>query len=182
MACQEALWSRAVAADATTPDEANSSAAAPSEARREEFVQEFTAEAPVRLQSQQATLDALSGERSRQYKVMCEGLRVASKEDSKQGALMHVAVEGAQARLIVLGSDPNHTQAAMDFIARVDPPSEGVPMRQVSADSCQAYRLTQQWSLTQQPWIMDRSAQCMVLCDTVIALLSVPCYRIEAIM
>ncbi|KAL0027199.1 hypothetical protein WJX77_002651 [Trebouxia sp. C0004] len=131
MACQEALWSRAVAADAPTPDEANSSAAAPSEARREQFVQEFTADAPARLQSQQATLDALSVERSRQYKVMCDGLRVASKEDSKQGALMHVAVEGAQARLIVLGSDPNFTQAAMDFIARVDPPSEGVPMRQV---------------------------------------------------
>ncbi|KAL0030048.1 hypothetical protein WJX79_003167 [Trebouxia sp. C0005] len=131
MACQEALWSRAVAADAPTPDEANSSAAAPSEAKREEFVQEFSADAPVRLQSQQATLDALSAERSRQYKVMCDGLRVARQEDSKQGALMHVAVEGAQARLIVLGSDPNSTQAAMDFIARVDPPSEGVPMRQV---------------------------------------------------
>ncbi|KAL0047867.1 hypothetical protein WJX82_001975 [Trebouxia sp. C0006] len=131
MACQEALWSRAVAADAPTPDEANSSAAVPSEARREEFVQEFTADAPVRLQSQQATLDALSVERSKQYKGMCEGLRAASKEDSKQGALMHVAVEGAQARLVVLGSDANSTQAAMDFIARVDPPSEGVPTRQV---------------------------------------------------
>lgn len=151
MACQEALWSRAVAADAPTPDEANSSAAVPSEARREEFVQEFTADAPVRLQSQQATLDALSVERSKQYKGMCEGLRAASKEDSKQGALMHVAVEGAQARLVVLGSDANSTQAAMDFIARVDPPSEGVPMRQVTADSCQAYRLSQQCSLTQQP-------------------------------
>jgi len=144
MASQEALWSRAVAADAPTPDEANSSAAAPSEASREKFVQEFSADAPARLQSQQATLDALSVERSRQYKVMCDGLRVASKEDSKQGALMHVAVEGAQARLIVLGSDPNSTQAAMDFIARVDPPSEGLPMRQVSAYRCQAYSLSQQ--------------------------------------
>lgn len=107
-------------------------------------MQEFSADAPVRLQSQQATLDALSAERSRQYKVMCDGLRVARQEDSKQGALMHVAVEGAQARLIVLGSDPNSTQAAMDFIARVDPPSEGVPMRQVSTLSCQAYTLGQQ--------------------------------------
>ena len=48
---------------------------------------------------------------------------------------MHVAVEGAQARLVVLPTDPTSTQAAMEFMARVDPPSEGVPMRQASTTS-----------------------------------------------
>lgn len=59
-------------------------------------------------------------------------LTVTRKEDNKLGALMHVAVEGAQARLVVLPTDPTSTQAAMEFMARVDPPSEGVPMRQAS--------------------------------------------------
>ena len=45
---------------------------------------------------------------------------------------MHVAVAGAQARLIVLPSDSEATQAAIDFINRVDPPSQGVPLRQAS--------------------------------------------------
>lgn len=58
-------------------------------------------------------------------------LRLKGKDDSKQGALMHVAVDGAQARVILLPSDPASTQAAVDFIAQVDPPSQGVPMRQV---------------------------------------------------
>lgn len=48
---------------------------------------------------------------------------------------MHVAVEAAQARLVVLPTDPTSTQAAMEFMARVDPPSEGVPMRQASTIS-----------------------------------------------
>ena len=45
---------------------------------------------------------------------------------------MHVAVTGAQARLIVLTTDGVSTKAAVDFISQVDPPSQGVPMRQVS--------------------------------------------------
>ena len=93
---------------------------------------------------------------------------------------MHVAVEGAQARLIVLGSDPTSTQAAMDFIARVDPPSEGLSMRQVSADLCQAFSLSHQWSLTQQPQPTDRSA--CILCDRIIALVSVPWSGLAAIV
>lgn len=58
-------------------------------------------------------------------------LRQQSKDDSKQGALMHVTVEGAQARLMVLPSDAATTQTALDFIAQMDPPSQGVPIRQV---------------------------------------------------
>ena len=44
---------------------------------------------------------------------------------------MRVAVAGAQARLIVLPTDAISTQAAVDFISHMDPPSQGVPMRQV---------------------------------------------------
>ena len=62
---------------------------------------------------------------------VCLQLKQQSKEDTKQGALMHVTVESAQARLIVLPSDKAITQSALDFIAHVDPPSQGVPMRQV---------------------------------------------------
>ena len=58
-------------------------------------------------------------------------LKQRSKDDTKQGALMHVTVEGAQARLMVLPSDEVTTQSALDFITQVDPPSQGVPMRQV---------------------------------------------------
>lgn len=62
---------------------------------------------------------------------MCLQLKEQSKEDTKQGALMHVTVESAQARLIVLPTDEATTQSALDFITHVDPPSQGVPMRQV---------------------------------------------------
>lgn len=58
-------------------------------------------------------------------------LRQQGKDDTKQGALMHVTVEGAQARLIALPTDEATTQSALDFITQVDPPSKGVPMRQV---------------------------------------------------
>ena len=68
---------------------------------------------------------------------VCLQLKQQSKEDTKQGALMHVTVESAQARLIVLPSDEATTQSALDFIAQVDPPSQGVPMRQVRALSKQ---------------------------------------------
>ena len=70
MACQEAMWSRAVAADSPTAEDAATAAA--SQANKEEFVQEFSTEGPQRLQSQQAALDALAGERARQYKATCE--------------------------------------------------------------------------------------------------------------
>ena len=73
MACQDAMWSRAVAADAPAPEEASSGTSATQpEPGKEQFVQEFSAEGPVRVQSQQAALHALSEERARQYKVMCE--------------------------------------------------------------------------------------------------------------
>lgn len=62
---------------------------------------------------------------------VCLQLKQQSKEDTKQGALMHVTVENAQARLIVLPTDEAPTQSALDFITQVDPPSQGVPMRQV---------------------------------------------------
>ena len=68
-------------------------------------------------------------------------LKLERKDDSRQGALMHVSVAGAQARLIVLPTDPASTQAAMDFMARVDPPSQGVPMRQASPVTVNAYFL-----------------------------------------
>ena len=58
-------------------------------------------------------------------------LKQQGKDDSKQGALMHVVVEGAQARLMVLPADEATTQSALKFITQVDPPSQGVPMRQV---------------------------------------------------
>lgn len=58
-------------------------------------------------------------------------LKQRGKDDSKQGALMHVTVEGAQARLMVLPADEATTQSALEFITQVDPPSQGVPMRQV---------------------------------------------------
>ena len=58
-------------------------------------------------------------------------LKQPGKDDSKQGALMHVTVEGAQARLIILPADEATTQSALEFITQVDPPSQGVPMRQV---------------------------------------------------
>lgn len=72
LACQEAMWSRAVAADSPTPEDPPTESAAPSEAGKEEYVQEFSTEGPVRLRSQQAALDALAGERARQYRVACE--------------------------------------------------------------------------------------------------------------
>ena len=69
LACQDAMWSRAVAADSPTPDdEAAQPQGGPSQ---EHFVQEFSAESPARLQSQQATLDALAAERAHQYKILC---------------------------------------------------------------------------------------------------------------
>ena len=58
-------------------------------------------------------------------------LKQQAKDDTKQGALMHVTVEGAQARLMVLPANEATTQSALEFITRVDPPSQGVPMRQV---------------------------------------------------
>ena len=227
LACQDALWTRAVAADSPTPEEAASHNAQTQGMGQEHFVQEFSSESPARLQSQQDALDALSAERARQYKLLCDQvgaqqlshlgscltlpscavmavateyasvsrlyamlfglvsclygllashtsdevlvkaslptqllacvwffwlllslfvmthvpcrivpfaavqLKQQSKDDSKQGALMHVTVKGAQARLIVLPTDETTTQGALDFIARVDPPSQGVPMRQV---------------------------------------------------
>ena len=58
-------------------------------------------------------------------------LKQRGKDDTKQGALMHVTVDGAQARLVVLPADEATTQSALEFIAQVDPPSQGVTMRQV---------------------------------------------------
>lgn len=66
------MWSRAVAADSPTPEDPPSESTAPSGAGKEEYVQEFSTEGPVRLRSQQAALDALAGERARQYKATCE--------------------------------------------------------------------------------------------------------------
>ena len=69
MACQDAMWARAVEADAPTAEDSANDAAAPA---REQFVQEFSTEGPARLQSQQSALDALAAERARQYRVTCE--------------------------------------------------------------------------------------------------------------
>ena len=72
LACQDAMWSRAVAADSPTPDDAPPQAAQlQGGSSQEQFVQEFSAESPARLQSQQATLDALAAERAHQYIMMC---------------------------------------------------------------------------------------------------------------
>ena len=72
LACQDAMWSRAVAADSPTPDDAPLPAAQPQRGSgQEQFVQEFSAESPARLQSQHATLDALAAERAHQYKTLC---------------------------------------------------------------------------------------------------------------
>lgn len=71
LACQDAMWSRAVAADSPTPDDAPPQGAQPQGSGQEQFVQEFSAESPARLQSQQATLDALAAERAHQYQILC---------------------------------------------------------------------------------------------------------------
>ena len=72
------MWSRAVAADSPTPDDAPPQATQPpGGSSQEQFVQEFSAESPARLQSQQATLDALAAERALQYMVLCN--QVASE-------------------------------------------------------------------------------------------------------
>ena len=60
LACQDAMWSRAVAADSPNPDDAASESSQTQAPGQEQFVQEFSAEGPARLQSQQAALDALS--------------------------------------------------------------------------------------------------------------------------
>ena len=52
LACQDAMWSRAVAADSPDPDAAPSQAAQPQGSGQEQFVQEFSAESPARVQSQ----------------------------------------------------------------------------------------------------------------------------------
>ena len=51
---------------------------------------------------------------------------------SSQGALMHVAAGTTMARIVLLPSDAASAASAMQFMAEVDPPSQGVPMRQVS--------------------------------------------------
>ena len=79
LACQDAMWSRAVAADSPTPDDdATPQAAQPDGgSSQEQFVQEFSAESPARLQSQQATLDALAAERAHQYMMLCNQVSFA---------------------------------------------------------------------------------------------------------
>lgn len=57
-----------------------------------------------------------------------------SQTDSSQGALMHVAVQTVMARIVLLPTDAASTAVAMQFMAKVDPPSQGVPMRQVSCN------------------------------------------------
>lgn len=71
LACQDAMWSRAVAADSPDPDDAPPQAAQPQGSGQEQFVQEFSAESPARVQSQQAALDALAAERAHRYKTLC---------------------------------------------------------------------------------------------------------------
>ena len=48
------------------------------------------------------------------------------------GAAMRAAVDSLQAVLIVRGSAPVDEAAALGHIAAVDPPSAGVPMRQLT--------------------------------------------------
>ena len=45
---------------------------------------------------------------------------------------MHVAAGTTMARVVLLPTDAASAASAMQFMAEVDPPSQGVPMRQVS--------------------------------------------------
>lgn len=72
MACQDALWSRVVAADAPAADDTVPGEPANQDSGREHFVQEFTLEDRTKLQSDQTTLNALAVERGRQYFAVCE--------------------------------------------------------------------------------------------------------------
>lgn len=64
-------------------------------------------------------------------------LQMESQTDSSQGALMHVAAGDVMACIVLLPTDAASMEAAMQFMAEVDPPSQGVPMRQVSLSACQ---------------------------------------------
>lgn len=77
MACQDAMWSRAVAADSPDPDDPLPQGAQPQGSRQEQFVQEFSSESPARVQSQQAALNALAAERAHQYKILCDQVSFA---------------------------------------------------------------------------------------------------------
>ena len=81
LACQDAMWSRAVAADAPTPEESSASADSTTAAvpGKEQYVQEFSPEAPARVQSQLAALDALASERARHYRTLCKQVMPLSR-------------------------------------------------------------------------------------------------------
>ena len=99
LACQDAMWSRAVAADspAHDDDDAPSQAAQPNGgSSKEQFVQEFSAESPARLQSQQATLDALAAERAHQYMVLCHQVSQACKSDCDAIGRVAAIIMGSQ--------------------------------------------------------------------------------------
>lgn len=47
------------------------------------------------------------------------------------GALMHVEVDFADVVIVICSRSKRSTHLALDEIAELDPPSKGVPMRQV---------------------------------------------------
>ncbi|KAK9806263.1 hypothetical protein WJX72_007766 [[Myrmecia] bisecta] len=74
---------------------------------------------------------AVARETARAYVAKADRASSDQERGTKTGALMHVSIEGGDAIFVICGSSEASQRATLAHIAAVDPPSQGVPMRQL---------------------------------------------------